>query len=89
MESHWESSQLLNRGGPRHECYSFGACRRTKSTVGEEYGLDRLKERVAGPQLSPEGVLEDVCRFTGTQPLADDATVIVLQSEEKQQLRLF
>ncbi len=56
---------------------------------GEEYGLERLVQRSAAPQLSPAAVLDDVCRFTEPQPLADDATVIVLQAEERPQLNLF
>jgi sigma-B regulation protein RsbU (phosphoserine phosphatase) len=55
---------------------------------GEEYGEQRLREHLARPDVSSRRILQEVSNFCGGVPLSDDATAIVLRSEEQPQLRL-
>jgi phosphoserine phosphatase RsbU/P len=52
------------------------------NAAGEEYGVARLEQHVANPELSGKQVLDDVCAFSGARPLDDDATVIVVRARE-------
>lgn len=45
----------------------------------EEYGLDRLQNRIARPDASAENILEDVRSFAQDAGLSDDATIILVK----------
>lgn len=47
---------------------------------GEEYGMERLKQRARRADLSAPGVLRDVSGFSETNQLEDDATVLVVRA---------
>ena len=48
---------------------------------GEEYGLTRLQQQVASPDVTPHSILGAVHTFSAPAPLLDDATVIVVKLE--------
>jgi sigma-B regulation protein RsbU (phosphoserine phosphatase) len=56
--------------------------------VDHEYGTDRLRLHLAQADVSSQRILQEVSRFCGGGPLCDDATVIVLRSEEGPQMKL-
>jgi phosphoserine phosphatase RsbU/P len=45
---------------------------------GEEYGAERLLAQMRSPDITPDGLLTDVRRFTNGCGLRDDATVILV-----------
>lgn len=47
---------------------------------GEEYGPERLLVQMQSPEVTPEGLLADVRKFTNGTGLRDDATVILVQA---------
>lgn len=59
--------------------YSDGVTDATNA-AGEDYGLARLKKQALGPEISSHQLLQDVRAFSGSRPLGDDATVIMLKS---------
>jgi sigma-B regulation protein RsbU (phosphoserine phosphatase) len=56
--------------------------------VANEYGEERLREHLLAPDVSAEQILKQVSNFCGGGPLCDDATVIVVRSEDHPQLKL-
>lgn len=59
--------------------YSDGITEAT-NVNGDEYGVERLQDRVMQRDASAESILEDVRSFANGARLHDDATVIVIQS---------
>ncbi len=49
---------------------------------GEEYGAERLLAQMQSPDITPEGLLADVRKFTNGTGLRDDATVILVQTRK-------
>jgi len=47
--------------------------------AGEEYGAERLLAQMQSPEVSVDGLLADVKRFTNGTGLRDDATVILVK----------
>ena len=47
---------------------------------GEEYGAERLLAQMQSPDVSTDGLLEDVRKFVNGNGLRDDATVILVKS---------
>ena len=50
---------------------------------GEEYGPQRLLKRLQSPDVTPETLLSDVRKFVNGAGLRDDATVILVNSQER------
>lgn len=46
----------------------------------EEYGPERLRRHAARDDVSVESILADIRTFTGSRPLADDATVVLVKA---------
>jgi phosphoserine phosphatase RsbU/P len=51
------------------------------NTTDEEYGRARLQEHLGNARSSLETLMQDVRSFTAGNPLTDDATVVILQSQ--------
>lgn len=47
---------------------------------GEEYGAERLLAQMQSPDITPDGLLADVRKFTNGTGLRDDATVILVRA---------
>jgi len=47
---------------------------------GEEYGAERLLAQMQSPDVTPEGLLADVRKFSNGTGLRDDATVILVRA---------
>jgi sigma-B regulation protein RsbU (phosphoserine phosphatase) len=60
--------------------YSDGITEAANSS-GEEYGIERLLAGSSG-DLSPESIIDEVCNFSGSRVLSDDATVILVRSRK-------
>jgi sigma-B regulation protein RsbU (phosphoserine phosphatase) len=67
--------------GRRLVLYSDGVVEASSSSR-EEYGLARIQDHFTRPGTSLDSLLEDVRRFSANKPLADDATVVVLEAGE-------
>jgi sigma-B regulation protein RsbU (phosphoserine phosphatase) len=65
--------------GTRFVLYSDGVSEATNSTF-EEYGTSRIRRQLEQPTSSVESLLRDVHQFTSGVPLADDATVVLIES---------
>lgn len=65
--------------GSRLVLYSDGISEATNYSR-EEYGPERLRKLATTPDFSVNSILEDVNGFTGTRSLADDATVVLVES---------
>lgn len=48
---------------------------------GNEFGVERLMEASAKPDASTNSVLDEVCDFSPSCPLADDATLLLLKAQ--------
>ncbi len=48
---------------------------------GEEYGPERLLAQMQSPEVTPDGLLADVRKFTNGTGLRDDATVILVRTQ--------
>jgi phosphoserine phosphatase RsbU/P len=48
--------------------------------AGEEYGSARLRQHMLRPEVSAEGMLEQVRSFANGAGLGDDATVILVKA---------
>lgn len=64
--------------GARLMFYSDGITE-ANNAEQEEYGLSRLKQNLAGSDVSPENILQDVRSFAGDTGLSDDATIILVK----------
>jgi sigma-B regulation protein RsbU (phosphoserine phosphatase) len=74
------SEQCLTlTAGTRFVLYSDGVSEATNSTF-EEYGTSRIRRQLEQPTSSVESLLRDVHQFTSGVPLADDATVVLIES---------
>lgn len=76
--SDYSESEVLLPEGSRLMFYSDGISEASNAQQ-EEYGSRRLGNRLALPDVSAEGVLQDVRSFAGETGLADDATVILVK----------
>ncbi len=65
--------------GSRLLFYSDGIAE-AESRTREQYGETRLLDFAAKPNLTADGLLNDVEVFTGAKGFADDATVVVIQA---------
>jgi len=75
----FSESQISLPEGSRLMFYSDGISE-ASNLQQEEYGLIRLRNRLALPDASATSVLEDVRCFAGESGLTDDATVILVKS---------
>jgi len=75
----FSESQISLPEGSRLMFYSDGISE-ASNLQQEEYGLIRLRNRLALPDASATSVLEDVRGFAGESGLTDDATVILVKS---------
>jgi sigma-B regulation protein RsbU (phosphoserine phosphatase) len=51
----------------------------TTDAAGNEYGIDRLSRALAADSPSAQSLTNDVIRYSGSQSLADDATVVLVR----------
>jgi sigma-B regulation protein RsbU (phosphoserine phosphatase) len=51
----------------------------TTDAAGNEYGIDRLSHALAADSPSAQSLTNDVIRYSGSQSLADDATVVLVR----------
>jgi sigma-B regulation protein RsbU (phosphoserine phosphatase) len=51
-----------------------------RNDSGEEYGPERLLAQMQSPDVTPDGLLADVRKFTNGTGLRDDATVILVKA---------
>ncbi|MCU1256007.1 MAG: hypothetical protein JWM83_2306 [Candidatus Angelobacter sp.] len=51
----------------------------TTDAAGNEYGIDRLSRALAADSPSAQSITNDVIRYSGSQSLADDATVVLVR----------
>jgi sigma-B regulation protein RsbU (phosphoserine phosphatase) len=65
--------------GSRLLFYSDGIAE-AENRAREDYGSSRLMQYAARPELSADSLLTDVFGFSGTSTLADDATIVLIQS---------
>ena len=70
--------------GDRQFMFSDGVVEACREDSDELYGFDRLQESLErhaaeGPNGLRDGVLDDLRRFMGPRPRADDQTILVLQ----------
>lgn len=74
----FSESEVSLPEGARLMFYSDGISEASNAQQ-EEYGSNRLGDRLALPDVSADSVLQDVRSFAGENGLADDATVILLK----------
>jgi sigma-B regulation protein RsbU (phosphoserine phosphatase) len=81
--SKFSETEVTLGEGSRIAFYSDGI---TEADIdsGEEYGPDRLLAQMQSPDVTPEGLLADVRRFSNGIGLRDDATVILVRSRGTQ-----
>ena len=53
-----------------------------ETEAGEEYGAERLLAQMQSPDITPDGLLAEVRKFTNGCGLRDDATVILVAARE-------
>jgi phosphoserine phosphatase RsbU/P len=53
-----------------------------ETDAGEEYGAEHLLAQMQSPDITPDGLLADVRKFTNGCGLRDDATVILVAARE-------
>jgi sigma-B regulation protein RsbU (phosphoserine phosphatase) len=51
----------------------------TTDAAGNEYGIDRLSHALTADSPSAQSLTNDVIRYSGSQSLADDATVVLVR----------
>ncbi|HEV7519787.1 MAG TPA: PP2C family protein-serine/threonine phosphatase, partial [Candidatus Angelobacter sp.] len=51
----------------------------TTDAAGNEYGIDRLSHALIADSPSAQSLTNDVIRYSGSQSLADDATVVLVR----------
>jgi phosphoserine phosphatase RsbU/P len=78
MDSVYPEVEIEWRQGDRVLMYTDGLVEATNS-MGEEFGISRLQQALAKPNVSAQSVLDDVHQFAHAGTLADDATAIVLK----------
>lgn len=76
--SDYSESEVLLPEGSRLMFYSDGISEANNARE-EEYGSDRLGKHLVLPEVSADGVLQDVRSFAGETGLTDDATVILVK----------
>ena len=74
----FSESEICLPEGSRLMFYSDGISEASNAQQ-EEYGSNRLKDRLPSANDSAHSLLEDVRHFAGDSGLADDATVILVQ----------
>jgi phosphoserine phosphatase RsbU/P len=79
MHSDYSEVELTLRTGDRLLMYTDGLPEASNS-MDEEFGISRLQQALAKPNVSARSVLDDVQQFAHAGTLADDATAIVLRS---------
>jgi serine phosphatase RsbU (regulator of sigma subunit) len=78
MDSVYPEVEIEWRQGDRVLMYTDGLVEATNS-MGEEFGISRLQQALAKPNVSAQSVLDDVHQFAHAGTLVDDATAIVLK----------
>jgi serine phosphatase RsbU (regulator of sigma subunit) len=86
-EGDYDDQVLYLRDDSRVLFYSDGVSDAAGSTAAE-YGEERLRQHALERDVCAQRVLAEVSSFCGGAPLGDDATVIVVRSEEPPQLKL-
>lgn len=85
-DADWQKKSVKLRGGDRFVLYTDGVTEAQSPGSEECYGLDRLAELVRSNAVCPPYVLndliiQDVKRYTGDAPLADDVALMVLAKD--------
>lgn len=78
-EREYTEESITLSPGSRLLLYSDGISEAT-NLAREEYGPDRLRKFAANGNFTADSILADVNAFSGAKPLADDATVVLVQS---------
>jgi sigma-B regulation protein RsbU (phosphoserine phosphatase) len=86
-ESDYDEQVVYLRDDSRVVFYSDGVSDSGNGTAHPS-GEERLRNRALERDVSARGILRDIATGCRGEPLCDDATVIVVRSEEPPQLRL-
>jgi sigma-B regulation protein RsbU (phosphoserine phosphatase) len=49
---------------------------------GEEFGLERLKRACRRPEITPQLLIDEACRFASPRPMTDDATALLIRRSD-------
>ena len=77
MESEFTTRTIEMTPGSRMVLYTDGITEASDSN-DEEFGPDRIRENMDRELSSTRGLLDDVQKFTGGTPAADDMTVVMI-----------
>jgi phosphoserine phosphatase RsbU/P len=82
LEQTFGEHEFTLKPGERLVMYSDGVLE-AETATHEEYGYERIHQHFRNAQASPMTLLEDVRRFTGGVPLADDATIVMIEAVDR------
>jgi phosphoserine phosphatase RsbU/P len=52
---------------------------------GVEFGLERLKQACLRPEITPQLLIDEACRFASPVPMTDDATALLIRRSDAAQ----